>query len=156
MFECLCQSGWTGIHCETKINYCENVTCLNNGVCRPLLLNYTCECLGTSYSGRHCETTEKKIIIYKIIAISFSSVAILYIAGAFIFILILDVLKYFFGMDLTKDELERIQRKKQKKKKKVKPSPVIVRYIYVNAPAQSPPRTTTTERDISTIEETSV
>ena len=44
-FICICQVGWQGIYCETKINYCENVTCLNNGVCQSSLLNYTCQCL---------------------------------------------------------------------------------------------------------------
>jgi hypothetical protein len=135
------------------INYCENVKCLNNGVCRPLLLNYKCECLGTSYSGQHCETTETKTMVNKIIARSISFVAILSIICVIMFVFIMDVLKYFFGIDPVKGELEKIRRKKQKKK--AKPPAIIQRFVYVHASPQPPPKTTT-EQDISTIEETSV
>jgi hypothetical protein len=65
----------------------------------------------------------------------------------------MDVLKYCFGIDPIKDELEKKRRKKQTKK--VKHRPLILRFVYVNGPAQPAPRTTTKE-DISTIEETSV
>ncbi len=62
-FNCICVFGWTGIHCETKINYCANVTCLNRGVCWPLLGDYKCECLDNSFSGRHCEITATRIVV---------------------------------------------------------------------------------------------
>ena len=65
------------VHCETKINYCEGVRCLNNGVCRPLSLDFTCECLGESYSGRYCEITATKTTVLKIVAKSFGYIAIL-------------------------------------------------------------------------------
>ncbi|CAF0729243.1 unnamed protein product [Adineta steineri] len=115
-FNCSCKSGWEGKHCEHKISHCLNITCENNGICRPLLLNYTCECLGNFYSGRHCEITATKIIIYKIISKSFAYIAIIAMASVMIFIIVMDVLKYFFGIDLTREEREQIRRKKLKKK----------------------------------------
>jgi hypothetical protein len=51
---CACADGWKDSHCETKIDYCFNITCQNRGVCRPLVLDYKCECLHR-YSGRYCE-----------------------------------------------------------------------------------------------------
>ena len=67
-YECLCQSGWTNINCETKINYCDNIKCLNNGICRSILLNFTCECLGTSYSGRYCEITAQAAAVHQVVS----------------------------------------------------------------------------------------
>ncbi len=128
---CLCSPGWEGIYCEQKINFCLNITCQNNGVCRPLLLNYTCECLGDNYySGRHCEITATKILIYKTVSKSFGYVAILVMVSVVMFIVIMDILKYCFGIDPVHEERELIRRKKREKQRK----PVIQRFIYVNAP----------------------
>jgi hypothetical protein len=60
-FNCTCAPGWEGTHCERKINYCHNITCENQGVCRPLFLNY---------SGRYCEIFSTKMIIFKIVLVS--------------------------------------------------------------------------------------
>lgn len=38
------------------IDYCVNGMCQNRGVCCPLYLNYSCQCLRDNYSGRSCET----------------------------------------------------------------------------------------------------
>jgi hypothetical protein len=48
-----------------------------------------------------------------------------------IFIAVLDVLKYCFGIDLAKNKLK--QKKYKKQRKKNKPG-IPVRYIYVHAP----------------------
>jgi hypothetical protein len=130
-FNCTCAFGWTGVHCETKINYCENVTCLNKGVCRPLLGDYKCECLGNSFSGRQCEITANQIVVRRIVTKSFAFIAIFAGLTVIAFVVIMDILKYCFGIDPARDELERIRRKKRVKKAK---RPVIIRYIYVNAP----------------------
>jgi hypothetical protein len=98
--------------CEIKFGFCFNVPCQNNGVCRPLLLNYRCECLGDSYSDRHCEITATKIIIYKIVSKSFAYVAIIAIVSVAMFIVIMDILKYCFGIDPVDEERERMRRKK--------------------------------------------
>ncbi len=53
--------------------------------------------------------------------------------AAVMFIIIMDILKYCFGIDPTREDLERIRREKLRKKRK----PVIQRFIYVNAPPPS-------------------
>ncbi len=115
------------------------MTCYNNGVCRPLLMNYTCECLGDSYSGRHCEVVAMKIKIYQIVSKSVSYIAIIVLISTLMFIVIMDILKYCFGIDPVHGERERIRRRKQAKKRK----PVIQRFVYVNPPASSPSEQTT-------------
>ncbi|CAF0823054.1 unnamed protein product [Adineta ricciae] len=129
---CVCSDGWRGAHCEWLINLCEKdrITCSKNGVCRPLLVNYTCECF-SSYSGRHCELMVTKIRILKIVSKSVSFVAILILVIFILFIIIMDVLKYCFGMDLTREELQRYRREKQARKQK---RPVVQRFTYVDKP----------------------
>jgi hypothetical protein len=143
-FVCLCEPGWNGTNCETIDNYCKNNKCENNGVCRPLLRDYKCECLGESFSGQYCEITAIKIKIYRIVSKSFSYVGIIALIIVAMFIVIMDILKYCFGIDPVEGERERIRRKKQATKRK----PVIQRFVYVNAPVSSPP-----EQPCSTIEE---
>jgi hypothetical protein len=147
-FNCTCAPGWEDTNCQTKINYCHNITCENQGVCHPLLLNYSCECLGDSYFGRHCEFTTKRIIIYKIVSKSFAYVAIIAMASVAMFVIIMDILKYCFGIDPVHEEREKIRREKRAKKRK----PVIQRFIYVNAPPAPP----TSEHPVATTQETTI
>ena len=146
-FICICQAGWQGIYCETKINSCENVTCLNNGVCQSSLLNYTCQCLGEQYFGQHCEIVSSKTAVLQTVSKSFAYIVIIAMITVAMFIIILDVLKYFFGIDPVGDELKRIEQKNKIKKK----PPVIIRYIYVNAPP-----TQSSEQANSKVSETKV
>jgi hypothetical protein len=122
--------GWKGIYCERKVNYCQNLTCQNRGVCRPLFRNYTCECFGKSFSGRHCEITASSIVVRQMACKSFGYIAIFALTTVFMFVVIMDVLKYGFGIDPTREELERIRRKKQMKK--VQHESVVQRFVYVN------------------------
>jgi hypothetical protein len=115
------------------MDYCFNITCQNRGFCRALLLNFTCECLVGGYSGRYCEITARRIFIYKIVSKSFSYIAIIAITSVAIFVIIMDILKYCFGIDPVSEERERIRREKRAKKRK----PIIQRFIYVNAPPPS-------------------
>jgi len=110
------------------------MTCLNKGVCQPLLGDHKCECLESS-SGDHCEKMANHILIRQTISKSFSFIAILAMLSVIEFILVMDILKYYFAIDLTHDELERIRR--QKRGEKVK-HPVIKRYIYINTPSSDP------------------
>lgn len=128
---CICTTGWEGIYCEKKINFCLNITCINSGICEPLFLNYTCRCL-SGYSGRYCEITITKIVIYKIVSKSFSYIAIVALISVVVFIVIMDILKYGFGIDPVREERERIRRKKLEKNRK----PVVRRFIYTNASPQ--------------------
>jgi hypothetical protein len=59
------------------------------------------------------------------------------------FVIIMDILKYCFGIDPVSEERERIRRKKRAKRRK----PIIQRFVYVNTPPPS-------EEPIATIEET--
>jgi hypothetical protein len=109
-------------------------------------MDYKCECLSRRYSDRHCEITAKRIIIYKIVGKSFAYIAVIAMSCVAMFVIIMDILKYCFGIDQAREDLERIRRVKQAKKRK----PVIQRFVYVNAP---PP---TSQEAISTIENTVV
>jgi hypothetical protein len=137
---CSCIDGWEGHCCEAKVYYCSKDLCKNNGVCRSLFKNYTCECLGDSFYGRHCEETAVKVKIYKIVSKSFSYVAIIIMVSTVMFIVIMDILKYCFGIDPVHKERERIRRIKRAKKRK----PVVQKFVYVNAPSE---QTLTTERE---------
>ena len=122
---CACASGWQGTRCQTKVNYCANVTCLNNGVCRGSLRKYTCECLGDSFSGSHCEITASGTIIHQTVARSFAYVAIIALCTVMVFVVVLDVLKYCFGIGPVEKDTER-------KPKRRRTSHTAIRFIYVN------------------------
>jgi hypothetical protein len=87
-----------------------------------------------------------KIQIYQIASKSFAYVAIIAMISVAMFIVIMDILKYCFGIDPVHEERERLRRTKQAKKRK----PVIQRFVYVNAPASSLPKqlTSTTEETV--------
>ncbi|CAF0991866.1 unnamed protein product [Adineta steineri] len=113
-FNCSCQSGWQGLYCEIKINYCENVTCFNSGICRSLLLDYTCECLSESFTGRHCEITQKTMVIHQMVSKSIGYISIIFIVGVCI--------KISIKKNSTK-----------KRPKKAKRPLIIQKFAYVNA-----------------------
>ena len=102
------------------------------GLCRSLLGDYLCECLGDSYSGRHCEITAKTILVYQLVSKSCGYVAIISMSSVAMFIISMDILKYCFGIDPVREQRERIRRQKQVRKRQ---PPVIQRFIYVNRPS---------------------
>lgn len=53
-FVCVCETGFTGEDCETRIDYCVNVTCSENGHCRNSLGGFSCLC-EQGYTGIWCE-----------------------------------------------------------------------------------------------------
>ena len=124
---CSCVTGWRGSRCETQVNYCANVTCLNNGVCRGSLLNYTCQCLGDSFSGRHCEIKATGTVVHQIVARSFAYVAIIALSTLMCFVMFLDVLKYYVGIDSVRED-----RKHKSTPRRYRGPPVAIRFLYVN------------------------
>ena len=125
-FRCSCKPGWQGARCETQVDYCADVTCLNNGVCRGSLLNYTCQCLGEAFSGRHCEIKASATVVRQAVSRSLAFVAIIVLSITLCFIVVLDVLKYCFGIDPVAQGTPRLAKKRHRK------PPVGVRFIYVN------------------------
>lgn len=124
-FVCLCSSKWQGNRCEQRKNYCKNISCFNDGICRSLTSNYRCECLGDSYSGRHCEIISNSIKLHQIVSKSFAFVAIIVISATVLFIIMMDVLKYWFNIDPICREAKTV---KTRKKRKV----FVARFVYHN------------------------
>ncbi|XP_048578445.1 sushi, nidogen and EGF-like domain-containing protein 1 isoform X3 [Nematostella vectensis] len=54
-YECVCEQGYTGKHCETDIDECKNKPCQNGGICKNLPGKYECAC-PSGTTGKHCET----------------------------------------------------------------------------------------------------
>jgi len=127
---CVCEEGWTGIQCEAMVNYCQNVTCKNNGVCRPLFRDFKCECLSSSYSGLYCEITTGSLVARKLVAKSIGYIAIIFIISVFVFVGTLDVLKYVFHIDPVRVYRRRKERKKPRKKRKR--AIIALRFVYVH------------------------
>ena len=70
-----------------------------------------------------------------------------------LFVIIMDLLKYVFRMDLTKDELKKVRRERRvKRRKPPRRPPVIQRFVYANESSTA----VTREEPISIIEETTV
>ena len=135
-FHCRCPKDWEGVHCERLVDYCQNVTCENNGVCRSLLGDYLCECLGDSYSGRNCEITSRHTAVYQAVSKSLGYIAILSLSIVVMFIVSLDVLKYGFGIDTVAAERKRWQRRKKLVSRRRR-TLLIQRFIYLNTPPTS-------------------
>ncbi|CAH3116517.1 unnamed protein product [Porites lobata] len=53
-YKCTCMKGFTGRNCETNINDCVNITCLNNGTCIDLIDGFNCSC-PPGFAGSRCE-----------------------------------------------------------------------------------------------------
>lgn len=53
-YECHCNPGYVGEHCETDVNDCQSSPCLNGGECTDLVNNYSCECK-PGWEGKNCE-----------------------------------------------------------------------------------------------------
>lgn len=101
-------------------------------MCRPLVGTYKCECFGDMYYGDHCQFTTKRILAIKFVAKTFSYVGILVIASFVMFIVVMDILKYGFGIDPVHEEREKLRRERRVKQRKI----WTYRYLYVNEPTK--------------------
>ena len=120
-FDCNCIKGYNGAHCESLENMCKNITCENRGTCFQSFLNWTCECLSASmFHGRYCEHKSTALVVQQILSKSFASIAISAIVILFSFVIIMDILKYGFGIDPVDRErrLMRLEHEKEQLKKK--------------------------------------
>jgi len=130
-FECECQEGFTGIYCELKIDQCKNISCKNRGLCRMIDRKWKCFCLDSSlYYGNYCEYQTSGLTVKKVMAKSFSSVAIAVITLTVSFVVSMDVLKYVFHIDPVKAVRKKV--KKSKNEAKSKPSKTVVRFQYIS------------------------
>jgi hypothetical protein len=128
-FDCWCTPWWQGMRCQTRVNLCRNVTCQNSGVCRTMSNDYLCECLGTSFSGRHCEITSKDTLIRQAVAKTLAFIAIIALLMVALFVLTMDVLTYVFGIDVAPAEANERRRRMTYARRAL---PVMMRPIYVD------------------------
>ena len=49
-YRCSCPMGFTGVNCESTINYCASRPCKNSGWCTSMTTGFTCTCL-QGYTG---------------------------------------------------------------------------------------------------------
>ncbi|CAF1014666.1 unnamed protein product [Adineta steineri] len=109
-FFCNCTDGRIGIHCESIVNYCHNVTCLNKGICQPLLLGYECRCVSSSFTGDHCQNVAQSLVVRQFVSKTFGYIAIIAISVVVGFVVIMDILKYGFGIDPVCKERDLLRR----------------------------------------------
>ena len=133
-FNCSCASSWQGEQCQTRVNLCRNVTCKNEGVCSTVSNDYRCECLGTSFSGRHCEVTSRDTLLRQLAAKTFAYIVIIALLMVALFVLTMDVMTYVFGIDVAPVEANERRRRRTHARRT---PPVMVRLIYVDHPTPS-------------------
>ena len=81
-----------------------------------------------------CEVTDKRLVTFQMVSRSFAYVAIIAIVGVAIFVVVLDILKYCFGIDPVDRKLRTTKSKKKKK-------PIqIIRFRYIHAEVPEPSR----------------
>ena len=129
---CVCDQHWEGNLCGIMKDYCSQVECLNGGRCRKTLGNWSCECMEEFYYGERCEITRTKMIILSVVSKSFAFVAILAVASLFIFVIVMDFLKYVCGIDPARQELMDIRRKRWNEKRRFQ----VQRFIYYDGENQ--------------------
>ena len=98
-------------------------------------MNYTCECLGVSFTGRHCEIKTKKAAIRQAVSRSFVVVVLVSLGIVGAFIVAMDILKYGLGIDPVQKEDDRRRRRRQMYQRNRQALSVLVRYLYINGPA---------------------
>ena len=103
---------------------CVNIICENNGICLSSHLSWMCRCLDeTFYSGKYCQHKSTALVVKQILGRSFASIVIAAIIAVFLFVIIMDILKYGFMIDPVDRErrlieLNRNREQSDKSKKK--------------------------------------
>lgn len=116
-YNCTCQSGFEGYHCEQNINDCVEGVCQNHGQCEDLINNYTCVCL-SFYEGAHCEFKKQELVIKEKVSRSFSVFAVFFIIFTYGIFIFLDALRYVFRIEPEglSEERQLIRKKRLMKK----------------------------------------
>jgi hypothetical protein len=146
---CTCPTGKTGVHCESEIDICANISCKNDAQCTSSYGNWSCLCTNTElYSGTYCQIKSSSLKTKEIVTRSFGVVAIGCISTVVGFVLLMDVLKYGFNVDPVDTELnswvrrkeryrqEQKRRKREEKQRKANTlqQPVFaIRFHYIHA-----------------------
>jgi hypothetical protein len=73
---------------------------------------------------------QKGLVVRQTISKSFGYIAILFLSAVALFFIIMDVLKYCFGVDPIRKEIEKIRQKKPTKRR----PQIALRFIYIDAP----------------------
>jgi hypothetical protein len=135
-FDCNCISGYDGLHCELVSDMCKNITCENRGRCFSSLLSWSCECLSSSlYSGKYCEYESAQLKFKRAASKTCAIIAIIAIISLFLFVIIMDILKYGFKIDpvdhercLMRKETWKRRFNKNKNKRQTK---IALRFFYI-------------------------
>ncbi|CAF1017747.1 unnamed protein product [Didymodactylos carnosus] len=137
-FRCDCVEGYSGINCQLVIDDCSNITCQNNGFCVSLVNSWRCECLDDSmYDGAYCQYKSQSLVIKEWVAKSFGFVAIGAIITVCLFVIIMDILRYFFKIDpVYENEKKRkakhqLQNPGKQKPVQIQSKPIALRFQYV-------------------------
>ncbi|CAF0966026.1 unnamed protein product [Adineta steineri] len=121
-FTCECSEGYDGVYCELKVNLCGNITCENKGECETYDMHWKCVCLdSTLYYGDYCQFKTSKLEVKEILSKSFASIAIASLIVTCGFILIMDILKYFFHIDPVEYERETYRKRRDQRRRARKP-----------------------------------
>ncbi|CAF1227208.1 unnamed protein product [Adineta steineri] len=121
-FTCECSEGYDGVHCELKVNLCGNITCQNKGMCETYDMHWKCVCLDpTLYYGDYCQFKTSKLEVKEILSKSFASIAIASLIVTCGFILVMDILKYFFHIDPVEHERETYRKRRDQRRRARKP-----------------------------------
>ncbi|CAF4081123.1 unnamed protein product, partial [Adineta steineri] len=132
-FQCECYPGYEGLNCESLTDYCDDIICQNNGQCRPILLNFTCECTTKDVTGRFCEVKSNSLVIKAAIKRSVGYIAIIAIVGVISIFVGLDALTYIFKIDTVKRHRRYLARRRRQQRERQSKPKLVVHFVYVNA-----------------------
>lgn len=116
--DCTCPAGKIGDHCEYEYDTCSPIKCENGGICVSIYGNWSCRCVdSTIYSGTYCEVKSTSLRVKEIVSRSFASIAIGCISTVVGFVLLMDLLKYGFHIDLVAEERDYYRDREYEKRK---------------------------------------